>query len=226
MKYKITSHYFLLIVFFIFISCSNNTVRDYTSLKQKALEIPPDFELSPPVVNDDSASEELPNEEVVEDIEEILTSDNSAPVGEKTKSSSLEDFIDSNFVNKEKEEVSNEVNTNDNTESLDILTSDDLSDQANESEIANDQPLANDAQKVTQDGQAQVTESQETNFTEEKLLDELSNVDDITSLPEEEQLKPEIIEDEVYDDPTVYNDDQDLNDLLNRVDDLLNSYSN
>ena len=226
MKYKITSRYFLLIVFFIFISCSSNTVRDYTSLKQKALEIPPDFELSPPVVNDDSASEELPNEEVVEDIEEILTSDNSAPVGEKTESSSLEDFIDSNFVNKEKEEVSNEVNTNDNTESLDIVTSDDLSDQANESEISNDQPLANDVQEVIQDGQAQVTESQETNFTEEKLLDELSNVDDITSLPEEEQLKPEIIEDEVYDDPTVYNDDQDLNDLLNRVDDLLNSYSN
>ena len=101
-----------------------------------------------------------------------------------------------------------------------------MSDQANESEIANDQPLANDVQEVIQDGQAQVTESQETNFTEEKLLDELSNVDDITSLPEEEQLKPEIIEDEVYDDPTVYNDDQDLNDLLNRVDDLLNSYSN
>ena len=226
MKYKITSRYFLLIVFFIFISCSNNTVRDYTSLKQKALEIPPDFELSPPVINDDSASEELPNEEVVEDIEEILTSDNSAPVGEKTESSSIEDFIDSNFVNKEKEEVSNEVNTNDNTESLDIVTSDDLSDQANESEIANDQPLANDVQEVIQDDQAQVTESQETNFTEEKLLDELSNVDDITSLPEEEQLKPEIIEDEVYDDPTVYNDDQDLNDLLNRVDDLLNSYSN
>ena len=226
MKYKITSRYFLLIAFFIFISCSNNTVRDYTSLKQKALEIPPDFELSPPVVNDDSASEELPNEEVVEDIEEILTSDNSAPFGEKTESSSLEDFIDSNFVNKEKEEVSNEVNTNDNTESLDIVTSDDSSDQANESEIANDQPLANDVQEVIQDGQAQVTESQETNFTEEKLLDELSNVDDITSLPEEEQLKPEIIEDEVYDDPTVYNDDQDLNDLLNRVDDLLNSYSN
>lgn len=226
MKYKITSRYFLLIAFFIFISCSNNTVRDYTSLKQKALEIPPDFELSPPVVNDDSASEELPNEEVVEDIEEILTSNNSAPVGEKTESSSLEDFIDSNFVNKEKEELSNEVNTNDNTESLDIVTSDDLSDQANESEIANDQPLANDVQEVIQDGQAQVTESQETNFTEEKLLDELSNVDDITSLPEEEQLKPEIIEEEVYDDPTVYNDDQDLNDLLNRVDDLLNSYSN
>ena len=226
MKYKITSRYFLLIVFFIFISCSNNTVRDYTSLKQKALEIPPDFELSPPVINDDSASEELPNEEVVEDIEEILTSDNSATTSENTESSSLEDFIDSNFVNKEKEEVSNEVNTNDNTESLDIVTSDDLSDQANESEIANDQPLANDVQEVIQDGQAQVTESQETNFTEEKLLDELSNVDDITSLPEEEQLKPEIIEEEVYDDPTVYNDDQDLNDLLNRVDDLLNSYSN
>ena len=220
MKYKITSHYFLLIVFFIFISCSNNTVRDYTSLKQKALEIPPDFELSPPVVNDDSASEELPNEEVVEDIEEILTSDNSATTSEKTESSSLEDFIDSNFVNDEKEEVSNEVNTNDDTESLDGLVNDDLPDQPTDVENTND------TEEMIQDDQAQNNESQETNFTEEKLLDELSNVDDITSLPEEEQLKPEIIEEEVYDDPTVYNDDQDLNDLLNRVDDLLNSYSN
>ena len=220
MKYKITSRYFLLIVFFIFISCSNNTVRDYTSLKQKALEIPPDFELSPPVVNDDSASEELPNEEVVEDIEEILTSDNSATTSENTESSSLEDFIDSNFVNDEKEEVSNEVNTNEDTESLDILVDDDLSEQVNDVENTND------VQEVIQDDQDQTKESKETNFTEEKLLDELSNVDDITSLPEEEQLKPEIIEEEVYDDPTVYNDDQDLNDLLNRVDDLLNSYSN
>ncbi len=220
MKYKIISRYFLLIVFFIFISCSNNTVRDYTSLKQKALEIPPDFELSPPVVNDDSASEELPNEEVVEDIEEILTSDNSATTSEKTESSSLEDFIDSNFVNDEKEEVSNEVNTNDDTESLDVLVNDDLTDQA--TDVENN----NDTEEMTQDVQAQNNESQETNFTEEKLLDELSNVDDITSLPEEEQLKPEIIEEEVYDDPTVYDDDQDLNDLLNRVDDLLNSYSN
>ena len=220
MKYKITSRYFLLIVFFIFISCSNNTVRDYTSLKQKALEIPPDFELSPPVVNDDSASEELPNEEVVEDIEEILTSDNSATTSENTESSSLEDFIDSNFVNDEKEEVSNEVNTNDDTESLDVLVNDDLPEQVNDVENTND------AQEVIQDDSTQTKESQENNFTEEKLLDELSNVDDITSLPEEEQLKPEIIEEEVYDDPTVYNDDQDLNDLLNRVDDLLNSYSN
>ena len=220
MKYKITSRYFLLIAFFIFISCSNNTVRDYTSLKQKALEIPPDFELSPPVVNDDSASEELPNEEVLEDIEEILTSDNSAPVGAKTESSSLEDFIDSNFVNKEKEEVSNEVNTNDNTESQDVLVNDELPEQVNDVENTND------AQEVIEDDSTQTKESQENNFTEEKLLDELSNVDDITSLPEEEQLKPEIIEEEVYDDPTVYNDDQDLNDLLNRVDDLLNSYSN
>ncbi len=220
MKYKITSRYFLLIVFFIFISCSNNTVRDYTSLKQKALEIPPDFELSPPVVNDDSASEELPNEEVVEDIEEILTSDNSAKTSEKTESSSLEDFIDSNFVNDGKEEVSNEVNTNDDTESLDVLVNDDLPDQPTDVENTND------TEEMIQDDQAQNNESQETNFTEEKLLDELSNVDDITSLPEEEQLKPEIIEEEVYDDPTVYDDDQDLNDLLNRVDDLLNSYSN
>ena len=160
MKYKITSRYFLLIVFFIFISCSNNTVRDYTSLKQKALEIPPDFELSPPVISDDSASEELPNEEVVEDIEEILTSDNSATTSKKTESSSLEDFIDSNFVNDEKEEVSNEVNTNEDTESLDILVNDDLSEQVNDVENTND------VQEVNQDDQDQIKESQETNFTE------------------------------------------------------------
>ena len=157
---------------------------------------------------------------MVEDIEEILTSNNSAQTSEKTESSSLEDFIDSNFVNDEKKEVLNEVNTNDDTESLDVLVNDDLPDQPTDVENTND------TEEMIQDDQAQNNESQETNFTEEKLLDELSNVDDITSLPEEEQLKPEIIEEEVYDDPTVYNDDQDLNDLLNRVDDLLNSYSN
>jgi hypothetical protein len=44
-----------LIIFFllIFAACTNNTVRDYTSLKQKALEIPPDFELTPPVVGEE-----------------------------------------------------------------------------------------------------------------------------------------------------------------------------
>ena len=157
---------------------------------------------------------------MVEDIEEILTSNNSATTSEKTESSSLEDFIDSNFVNDEKEEVSNEVNTNDDTESLDGLANDDLPDQPTDVENTND------TEEMIQDDQVQNNESQETNFTEEKLLDELSNIDDITSLPEEEQLKPEIIEEEVYDDPTVYDNDQDLNDLLNRVDDLLNSYSN
>ena len=80
-----------------------------------------------------------------------------------------------------------------------------------------------DKKKILVDAGLGVSKSlTEINFN----LNELSNIDDITSLPEEEQLKPEIIEEEVYDDPTVYNDDQDLNDLLNRVDDLLNSYSN
>ena len=30
------------------ISCSNNKPSDYSTLKQKALEIPPDFQLEPP----------------------------------------------------------------------------------------------------------------------------------------------------------------------------------
>ena len=54
----------------------------------------------------------------------------------------------------------------------------------------------------------------------------LPKTDEITTLPEEEQLKPEIIGETVTDDTSNFDENEDLNDLLNRVDDLLNSYSN
>ena len=57
-------------------------------------------------------------------------------------------------------------------------------------------------------------------------MEGISNTDEITTLPEEEQLKPEIIGETVTDDTSNFDENEDLNDLLNRVDDLLNSYSN
>ena len=63
-------------------------------------------------------------------------------------------------------------------------------------------------------------------FSEEQFIENLSNTDEITSLPEEEQLKPEILDDSIYEDTPTFSSDDELNDLLNRVDDLLNTYSN
>ena len=62
-------------------------------------------------------------------------------------------------------------------------------------------------------------------FSEEQFIENLSNTDEITSLPEEEQLKPEIMDDSIYDDTPTFSSDDELNDLLNRVDDLLSTYS-
>ena len=57
-------------------------------------------------------------------------------------------------------------------------------------------------------------------------MEGISNTDEITTLPEEDQLKPEIIDETMYDDAPSFDENEDLNDLLNRVDDLLNNYSN
>ena len=60
-------------------------------------------------------------------------------------------------------------------------------------------------------------------FNEEEFLEELADTEDITSLPEEEQLEPMILDD-LPEDNTDFGD-EDLNDLLNRVEDLLSTYS-
>ena len=92
-----------LIIFFllIFAACTNNTVRDYTSLKQKALEIPPDFELTPPVVGEEEVEEAAPTGESAEDIQDIITQDSSTSVPSNADTSSLDEFIDNNFGNED-----------------------------------------------------------------------------------------------------------------------------
>ena len=88
-----------LIIFFLLIfgACTSNTVSDYTSLKQKALEIPPDFELTPPAVGEEKVEEAAPTGESAEDIQDIITQDSSTSVPSNPDASSLEEFFDNNF---------------------------------------------------------------------------------------------------------------------------------
>ena len=69
--------FFLFLIPIIFIyGCSNNTVRDYTTLKQKALEIPPEFDLTPPVEGKENIDEEDAVSSTSEDLEDILKNKN------------------------------------------------------------------------------------------------------------------------------------------------------
>ena len=205
-----------LIIFFllIFAACTNNTVRDYTSLKQKALEIPPDFELTPPVVGEEEVEEAAPTGESAEDIQDIITQDSSTSVpsnadtSSNAGTSSLDEFIDNNFGNEDQ-------NINNSTLPKDPL------DEVIEDSLAE----SNELDVVTNDDSISYT-TDNIGLSEEEFLEGISNTDEITTLPEEDQVKPEIIDETMYDDAPSFDENEDLNDLLNRVDDLLNSYSN
>ena len=199
-----------LIIFFllIFAACTNNTVRDYTSLKQKALEIPPDFELTPPVVGEEEVEEAAPTGESAEDIQDIITQDSSTSVPSNADTSSLDEFIDNNFGNEDQ-------NINNST-----LPEDPLNEVIEDSLVE-----SNELDVVTNDDSILDT-TDNIGLSEEEFLEGISNTDEITTLPEEDQLKPEIIDETMYDDAPSFDENEDLNDLLNRVDDLLNSYSN
>ena len=205
--------FFLFLIPIIFIyGCSNNTVRDYATLKQKALEIPPEFDLTPPVEGKENIDEEDVVPSTSEDLEDIL----GQTVSEETSSDgnqnqSLDEFIDQNFVSEKINDSTTEI-------SQDIQIEEPL--VAEELIEVEDQNLS----KVDEDS-ASVEDNIES-FSEEQFIENLSNTDEITSLPEEEQLKPEILDDSIYDDTPTFSSDDELNDLLNRVDDLLNTYSN
>mgnify|MGYP001181533081 FL=1 len=93
----------ILIIVAFLAGCSSNQSNDFTSLKQKALEIPPDFELTPPgdgeTVNDET-SEINTNES--SDIESmILDSSDSSDLEQNNdavnETGSLEEFIEEQF---------------------------------------------------------------------------------------------------------------------------------
>ena len=64
-------------------SCGgSNTINDIQTLEQKALEIPPNFELKPPSDNENVLSQEIIiNDSDSNDVEDILNSDSSSASG-------------------------------------------------------------------------------------------------------------------------------------------------
>jgi len=219
------------------ISCSNNKPSDYSTLKQKALEIPPDFQLEPPVEGEEEIVN-LPGSNESQDIQTILEDSASSETSSDdvvNKDMNLEEFVEENFLTKKKTEQEDEV-----------LVTVDESALANEAEKAREELLkiiaVNNEQEemnvveeeeivveetpesISEDESEEISNAVAEDFNEEEFLEELADTEDITSLPEEEQLQPMILDDMPIDNTDF--GDEDLNDLLNRVDDLLNSYSN
>ena len=219
------------------ISCSNNKPSDYSTLKQKALEIPPDFQLEPPVEGEEEIVN-LPGSNESQDIQTILEDSASSEASSDdvvNKDMNLEEFVEENFLTKKKMEQEDEV-----------LVTVDESALANEAEKAREELLkiiaVNNEQEemnvveeeeivveetpesISEDESEEISNAVAEDFNEEEFLEELADTEDITSLPEEEQLQPMILDDMPIDNTDF--GDEDLNDLLNRVDDLLNSYSN
>ena len=221
--------FFFSIFVVLAISCSNNKPADYSALKQKALEIPPDFQLEPPVEGEEEIiSIQTPNE--IGDIQSILedsTVNDSESDSNIDKDMNLEEFVEENFLKKEEIEKAEE-----------IIESVDEASLANEGQRAREELLKliaignkeddlvveNNSESQSEENLETITTATTEAFSEEEFLEELADTEDITSLPEEEQLQPMILDDIPLDDTEF--DGEDLNDLLNRVDDLLNSYSN
>ena len=96
--------FFILLILTIFlVGCSSNQSNDFTSLKQRALEIPPDFELTPPGEGEEldiDKSDSTENE--TSDIESlILDSSSSSEItkanDKEDETGSLEEFIEDQF---------------------------------------------------------------------------------------------------------------------------------
>tara|TARA_B100000579_G_scaffold110730_1_gene88446 strand:- start:204 stop:503 length:300 start_codon:yes stop_codon:yes gene_type:complete len=93
----------LLILTILLAGCSSNQSNDFTSLKQRALEIPPDFELTPPGEGEEldiDTSNSTENE--TSDIESlILDSSSSSEItkanDKEDETGSLEEFIEDQF---------------------------------------------------------------------------------------------------------------------------------
>ena len=221
---------FVLSIFVILaISCSNRQPSDYTTLKQKALEIPPDFQLEPPTEGQEEIVN-LPGSNESQDIQTLLedsTSIESSSDEVVNADMNLEEFVEQNFLTK-KETVQED-------NSQEIVDEQSLAAEAKKAreELFEYVTANNEAEEidlVEEESEAIIEEESEViseeaveEFNEEEFLEELADTEDITSLPEEEQLEPMILDD-LPEDNTDFGD-EDLNDLLDRVEDLLSTYS-
>ena len=231
---RLINRTFVLSVFTILaISCSNKQTSDYNTLKQKALEIPPDFQLEPPAEGEEEIVN-LPGSNESQDIQTILEDSASSEASSDdvvNKDMNLEEFVEENFLTKKKTEQEDEVLVTIDESALaneaekaseELLKIDDEQEEMNvvEEEIAFEET----PESISEDESGEINNEVAEDFNEEEFLEELADTEDITSLPEEEQLQPMILDDMPIDNTDF--GDEDLNDLLNRVDDLLNSYSN
>jgi hypothetical protein len=240
---RLINRAFVLSIFTILtISCSNNKPSDYSTLKQKALEIPPDFQLEPPVEGEEEIVN-LPGSNESQDIQTILEDSASAEASSDevaNKDMNLEEFVEENFLTKKKTEQEDEIiETVDEgalaneaekarEELLEIIAASNEGemDVVEEIDVVEEEEtiVEESPELISEDETVEISEEVTEGFNEEEFLEELANTEEITSLPEEEQLQPMILDDMPIDNTDF--GDEDLNDLLNRVDDLLNSYSN
>ena len=87
---------FTIILFFLLITAcgGGNTINDLKTLEQKALELPPNFDLKPPSDNtDESVQNDNANESQISDIENILGSQENNAEEELNKDGELLDII-------------------------------------------------------------------------------------------------------------------------------------
>ena len=219
------------------ISCSNNKPSDYSTLKQKALEIPPDFQLEPPVEGEEEIVN-LPGSSESQDIQTIL--EDSASSEESSddvvnKDMNLEEFVEENFLTKKKTKQEDEVLVTVDESALvneaekareELLKIIAVNNEQEEMNVVEEEEIVDEEipELISEDESEEIINEVAEDFNEEEFLEELADTEDITSLPEEEQLQPMILDDIPIDNTDF--GDEDLNDLLNRVDDLLNSYSN
>ena len=219
------------------ISCSNNKPSDYSTLKQKALEIPPDFQLEPPVEGEEETVN-LPGSNESQDIQTILEDSASSEASSDdvvNKDMNLEEFVEENFLAKKKTEQEDEVLVTVDESALaneaekareKLLEIIALNNQQEEMNVVEEEEIVDEEtpESISEDESEKISNEVAEDFNEEDFLEELADTEEITSLPEEEQLQPMILDDMPIDNTDF--GDEDLNDLLNRVDDLLNSYSN
>ena len=226
------------------ISCSNNKPSDYSTLKQKALEIPPDFQLVPPVEGEEEIVN-LPGSNESQDIQTILEDSASSEASSDdviNKDMNLEEFVEENFLAKKKMEQEDEVLVTVDESALaneakkareELLEIIALNNEQEEMNVVEEEEIVVEEEEIvveetpesiSEDESEEISNEVAEDFNEEDFLEELADTEDITSLPEEEQLQPMILDDMPIDNTDF--GDEDLNDLLNRVDDLLNSYSN
>jgi len=226
------------------ISCSNNKPSDYSTLKQKALEIPPDFQLEPPVEGEEEIVN-LPGSNESQDIQTILEDSASSETSSDdvvNKDMNLEEFVEENFLAKKKTEQEDEVLVTVDESALaneaekareELLEIIALNNEQEEMNVVEEEEIVVEEEEIvveetpesiSEDESEEISNEVAEDFNEEDFLEELADTEDITSLPEEEQLQPMILDDMPIDNTDF--GDEDLNDLLNRVDDLLNSYSN